>query len=246
MVLQPSFKNFIVLTESDHVHQVCEILHKEDPTKNILRVDSLSELMVLSVHFLQSARLIAFLTKVIVPQDILEKIGYGAYNFHPGPYQYLGWAPFSFALYQGETSHGTTVHEMIAEVDAGPIIAMEEYPIRADLVQSDLEAICLESCFKMLARLTKIFCQASMPIPLNTQWGKVKTKQLDFKKICTITPSISKKEFHRRLKAFGAGDGKYRLFLKDGERRYELDIQKDQEAIDQYRLIHGVKFALVK
>lgn len=246
MVLRPSFKNFIILSSSEYVYQVCEILHQQDPTINITTVESLSELKVLAVHFLQSARLIAFLTKVIVPQEILEMIGYGAYNFHPGPPQYPGWAPFSFALYQRETSYGITVHEMIAEVDAGSIIAVEEFPIRADLVQSDLEAICLESCFKMMEHLSKILCQAPMPVPLNKEWGKVKRNQEDFKKMCRVTTSMPIEEFHARLKAFGAGDGKYRLFLEDALSRYELDVQKDQEEIDQFRLIHGVKFALVK
>ena len=61
---------------------------------------------------LARARLIAFATPVIVPGRILASLGYGAYNFHPGPPQYPGWAPAHFALYEQANEFGATVHAM--------------------------------------------------------------------------------------------------------------------------------------
>jgi hypothetical protein len=56
------------------------------------------------------ARLIAFTTDVIVPPDILDHLGYGAYNFHPGPPHFPGWAPALFAIHRRATEFGLATH----------------------------------------------------------------------------------------------------------------------------------------
>jgi methionyl-tRNA formyltransferase len=68
------------------------------------------------------SRLIAFVTTVIVSADILRAVGHGAFNFHPGPPDYPGWAPAHFALYDQAQVFGVTFHAMQALVDSGPIL----------------------------------------------------------------------------------------------------------------------------
>jgi methionyl-tRNA formyltransferase len=68
-------------------------------------------------------RLIAFHTNIIVPAALLARCPGPSYNFHPGPPAYPGRYPAAFALYDGATTFGATAHEMIARVDAGPIVA---------------------------------------------------------------------------------------------------------------------------
>src|ERR1700742_508355 len=71
---------------------------------------------------LARSRLVGFATPVIVPPHVLDALGFGAYNFHPGPPQYPGWAPAHFALYERATEFGATAHMMAARVDSGPIV----------------------------------------------------------------------------------------------------------------------------
>ena len=70
-----------------------------NPAIRVLAVESAEQLLALNGDVLRRSRLIAFVTPVIVPRSILDQIGYGAINFHPGPPSYPGWAPAHFALY---------------------------------------------------------------------------------------------------------------------------------------------------
>ena len=68
------------------------------------------------------------MTPEIVPADILHRLGYGAFNFHPRAAELSGWAPAHFALYHRETVFGVTAHVMVERVDAGPMIDVELSP----------------------------------------------------------------------------------------------------------------------
>jgi methionyl-tRNA formyltransferase len=72
----------------------------------------LSDVRALEPELLRRARLIAFTTDVIVPPDILDHLGFGAYNFHPGPPHFPGWAPALFAVHHHATEFGVTAHMM--------------------------------------------------------------------------------------------------------------------------------------
>lgn len=51
-------------------------------------------------------------------------------NLHNSPLpRYRGVSPINWALKNGETKHGVTIHEIVAEIDAGPIVAQLEYSI---------------------------------------------------------------------------------------------------------------------
>src|ERR1043165_3348965 len=58
----------------------------------------------------------------IIPVEVLRAVRIGAFNMHPGPLpQYAGLNTVSWAIYEGETSYGVTVHWIAADVDAGNI-----------------------------------------------------------------------------------------------------------------------------
>jgi methionyl-tRNA formyltransferase len=51
-------------------------------------------------------------------------------NLHNGPLpRYRGVAPINWALKNGESSHGVTIHEITPGIDDGPIVAQLEYSI---------------------------------------------------------------------------------------------------------------------
>lgn len=64
---------------------------------------------------------------------IFRKTSLGAYNLHPSLLpRYRGRSPLNWAILNGESEVGLTLHHMVEEVDAGPIVAQRALPIGAD------------------------------------------------------------------------------------------------------------------
>lgn len=65
----------------------------------------------------------------IIGRDLIHACG-RILNCHLGPLpRYRGMRPINWALKNGEVAHGVTIHEIVEEVDAGPIVAQVEFPI---------------------------------------------------------------------------------------------------------------------
>jgi methionyl-tRNA formyltransferase len=165
------------------------LLLGHNPRLTVMAVETRDDLSALSFDQLRRARLIAFVTPEIVPASILARLGYGAFNFHPGPPAYPGWAPSHFALYDQATEFGATAHVMVEQVDAGPIIDVALFPIPADIPVLGLEGLAY-------AHLAP---QPTRPI----QWGATKYSRRAYRAICDIPLDISKPELDRRIKVFG-------------------------------------------
>ena len=57
-----------------------------------------------------------------VHADVIEAARVGAYNLHPGRLPgYAGRNPVSWAIFNGETLHASTLHVMTKDIDAGPV-----------------------------------------------------------------------------------------------------------------------------
>jgi methionyl-tRNA formyltransferase len=119
------FDTIILLTSAAVQPVFRSVLSAHNPDLTIIPAETLAELNALEPDRLARARLIAFVTGIIVPAKVLDGLGYGAYNFHPGPPAYPGWAPAHFALYERATEFGATAHVMAARVDEGPIVGAE-------------------------------------------------------------------------------------------------------------------------
>jgi len=74
--------------------------------------------------------LLAFYYRSMLPPRVLELPRWGALNMHGSLLpQYRGRAPVNWAIANGETQTGATLHYMVARPDAGPIVAQEAVPI---------------------------------------------------------------------------------------------------------------------
>src|SRR6266545_7057665 len=90
---------------------------KEASFANTVRSEGVD--IILNVHSLH-----------IIHKDVLEAARIGSFNLHPGPLpRYAGLNAVSWALYRGERTHGVTLHKMVAEIDAGPIVYQSLFPI---------------------------------------------------------------------------------------------------------------------
>ena len=175
-----------------------------NPALTVLTIEHPSELAALSSEVLRRARLIAFVTAVIVPKGILDKLGYGAFNFHPGPPSYPGWAPSHFALYDQAEEFGATVHAMVEQVDAGPIIEFASFPIPPHTTVLGLEGLAYAHLAFLFWRMAKWLALDLVPPPaLSVQWANKKYSRKCYRAMCDIPLDISKSELERRLKVFG-------------------------------------------
>ncbi len=82
------FDTVILLTGPIERNALPAALLGHNPALTVLTIERAEELAAIESDVLRRARLIAFVTPVIVPKRILDQIGYGAVNFHPGPPSY--------------------------------------------------------------------------------------------------------------------------------------------------------------
>ncbi|MBV5336414.1 methionyl-tRNA formyltransferase, partial [bacterium] len=110
----------ILLTSTIEACYLAGILSSFNPDLSVVWVRTREELERAVGDSSPSVRLIAFMTEVVVPAEILKRLEGPAYNFHPGPPAYPGKYPSAFALYDGAAGYGATAHEMRPLVDSGP------------------------------------------------------------------------------------------------------------------------------
>jgi methionyl-tRNA formyltransferase len=200
-----------------------KLLEEHNPALSFRCALTLEELTAIEPEVLPDARLIAFTSGVIVPRAILATLGYGAYNFHPGPPDYPGWAPAHFALYDGARSFGATAHVMTRRVDSGPIVGTESFLIPDNIGVRELEQIAFVRLAYLYWRLShSIACE---PRPLQTlpiAWSGTKSTRRMYEKLCDIPADVDPAELARRVRAFN----------------------DDFRAIPLTVTVHGVRFQL--
>ncbi len=197
-------KTIILLTATVHQQRALgHLLRTHNPALSFRFALTLGELAVIEPRVLHDARLVAFTTGVIVPRDFLEALGHGAYNFHPGPPDYPGWAPAHFALYDGAATFGATMHVMAPRVDSGPIIGVESFPIPEAASVRDLEQIAYIRLGHLFWRKARELACTSAPLPrLPIAWSGIKSTQQMYRDHCARPCEIDLAELKRRIRAF--------------------------------------------
>jgi methionyl-tRNA formyltransferase len=199
------FDTIVLLTGPVEQVALASVLRGHRPQLGIYPVTTSRDLAGIDTDLLRRARLIAFSSAVIVPPDMLSALGFGAYNFHPGPPEYPGWAPAHFALYEGALEFGATVHAMAESVDSGPIVAVARFPVSPDINVAALEGLAYAHLAQMYWRLGQRLAAEAKPLPVTPQsWGSRKNSRRAYRAICDIPLDISKEELDRRMRVFGA------------------------------------------
>src|ERR1035437_6255581 len=198
------FDTIILLAGEAEQVALPPVLRGHNPLLTLISVGTSAELAALNADLLGRARLISFVTPEIVSQSILARLSYGAFNFHPGPPGYPGWAPSHFALYERATEFGATVHVMVEQVDAGPIIDVALFPIPADISVLGLEGLAYAHLAQLFWRMAKALATDPEPPPtLPIKWGSRKYSRRAYRAVCDIPLDIHKDKLERRLKSFG-------------------------------------------
>jgi methionyl-tRNA formyltransferase len=198
------FDTIILLTSAVERPIFISVLSTHNPCLTIIPVETLADLNRLEPDTLPRARLIAYVTGVIVPANVLDQLGYGAYNFHPGPPTYPGYAPAHFALYGRATQFGATAHVMVARVDEGPIVGVEMFSIPPGASLATLEGMAYARLSYLFWTLAKPLATSSERLPqLPVRWSGTKSTRRDYAAFCDIPLDIQRDELHRRIEVFG-------------------------------------------
>jgi methionyl-tRNA formyltransferase len=172
----------ILLTGPTEQPVLSSALRAHNSALTVQPVAALADFTSFDPQLLGRARLVAFCTDVVVPRQVLDRLGFGAYNFHPGSPQFPGWAPSHFAAQQGVTEFGATAHVMIEEVDAGPIVGVELFPIPTGATVFDLEKLAYAFLAQLFRQLANCLATRTTPFPeLAIQWGGQKGTRRRFR-----------------------------------------------------------------
>jgi len=197
-------KTVILLTGNTQQHRaLAALLREHNPELSLHCALTLDDLRGLDADVLRHARLVSFTSGVIVPAAVLGQLGHGAYNFHPGPPQYPGWAPAHFALYDNAESFGATAHAMEARVDSGPIVGVESFAIPENIGVRALEQIAFERLAHLFWRMSReIACEPGALPALPVAWSGNKSTKRSYRELCEIPVGVSAAELKRRIRAF--------------------------------------------
>lgn len=207
MVQAPDFDTIILLAGAAEQRALASALKGHNPKLVVRCAATLAKLEAFDLQLLRRARLIAFATPVVVPKHILDRVGFGAYNFHPGPPNYPGWLPSHFAIYDGATEFGATAHRMIEKVDAGPIVGVERFGIPPHAGVAALEQLAYSQLAFLFWRLAKTLATQGEPLDeLPIRWSGRKSTRNMIAALCDIPLDIAAEELRRRIAAFGDSD----------------------------------------
>lgn len=105
----------------------------------------------------------------IVPEVILDAPRLGSYNVHPGPLpEYAGLNTPCWAIYEGATEYGVTVHRMVGDIDAGSIAYETRWPLTGSETGLSLWTRCSEEGVTLVEALMEQ-AQAGREIPRQPQ-----------------------------------------------------------------------------
>ncbi|WP_024510783.1 formyltransferase family protein [Bradyrhizobium sp. ARR65] len=198
------FDSIILVTEPPEQMALEAVLREHNPVLTIHAVATPDQFAEFDEATLARSRLLAFATTVIVPAHVLNGLGFGAYNFHPGPPRYPGWAPAHFALYEEASEFGVTVHEMAERVDSGPILNVVRFPIPSDIDVLGLEGLAYAHLARLFWNLAERLACDPAPLPVSElQWNGTKYSRRVYRSICDIPLDITKEDLERRLRVFG-------------------------------------------
>ena len=220
-------KRAFILASKEAAERVIAIADEVDGSWSFECSDSRDALVD---HF-QTERcdlLLSYSTSVIVPKWIIEKPGLRSVNLHAASPEYPGRDPHHFAVYEGATTYGATLHYMAATVDSGPIIDVDLFRVLKDSKPVDLLYNANESAFKLLEKYIPQFLNGNIPEPnMEFKWGGKTRSRKDFLDLCEIRPGISEAEFQRRLQACQM-PGYENLYTVIQGRRFKMETGSEE------------------
>lgn len=106
----------------------------------------------------------------LIRKEVSEAPRLGSFNLHPGPLpRYAGLNSVCWAIYRGEKEHGVTLHKLVPEIDAGPIVYQESVGVGNEETGLSLTVKCVSTGVPLISRLLEAAAQGPSHIPLIPQ-----------------------------------------------------------------------------
>ena len=106
----------------------------------------------------------------LIRKEVLEAPRLGSFNLHPGPLpRYAGLNSVCWAIYRGEKEHGVTLHKLVPEIDAGPVVYQESVGVGSEDTGLSLTVKCVNIGVPLISRLLEAAAQGPSHIPLIPQ-----------------------------------------------------------------------------
>lgn len=199
----PAPYDIVILSRYRPALQCGRLLRRMDPTLRIAWARDAKALETLSRCVLPDAKLVGFSTSVIVPARLLPRFGGGAFNFHPGPPEFPGNHPSSFAIYADAPQFGVTFHRMIEAVDAGTILDCRRFPAAPYRTAPELAA-------ETFSRLVNLFAVNAgdlarrdfIPQGCGEVWSGTKGTSARANAKRLLTAPLDDTELDRRIRSF--------------------------------------------
>ncbi|MCA1899150.1 MAG: hypothetical protein LDL50_00440 [Chloroflexi bacterium] len=145
--------------------------------------------------------IISYLSRWVVPQDLLERARIAAVNFHPASPEYPGIGCNNFALYEDAKEYGVTCHHMARKVDTGRIIKVRRFPVYPEDGVEELLARTYENQIALFFEIAEIMARGG-ELPVSTEtWTRPPFSRKQFNELFRITPEMSADEVRRRVRA---------------------------------------------
>ncbi len=194
----------ILLTGEVEAPHLSEMLQKQSSRLVVDAVTNAEGLNAATAGGLGGARLVSFLSDVIVPATVLIDLDGPAYNFHPGPPAYPGSFVAGFAIYDGAAEFGVTLHEMAPAVDSGAIVDVWRFPIPEDAKFLDVERTSYATALQMFADYAPYLATDDTPLPHTEEiWSDRQCTKAEAERLKRIEADLSEEEIVRRYRAFG-------------------------------------------
>lgn len=114
--------------------------------------------------------IISFKADLILSKETISYAEKGAINFHPSSPKYRGLGGYWWALHNGDSHYGVTLHHMDEEIDHGQIIKTVSFPIwAADTVESLKQRAAIHSLTLLNETLSDILAGKKLA-PCGTEW----------------------------------------------------------------------------
>ena len=172
-----------------------------------------------SVRAWQGDYILSYLSRWVVPADVLGRARKAAVNFHPASPDYPGIGCNNFALYENAHEYGVTCHHMAAQVDTGAIIAVRRFPILADDNVATLLARTYENQFALFLEIAEVMAAGAELPAANETWTRPPFTRREFNELFKITPDMTQAEIARRIRAVSYGV--YQPYIEINGYRFE-------------------------
>lgn len=168
--------------------------------------------------------IVSYLSRWVVPEELLKRARKAAINFHPASPEYPGIGCNNFALYEDASSYGVTCHHMAAKVDTGGIIAVRRFPVHPDDNVASLLKRTYENQIALFFEIAGLMADGK-ELPASTEkWARPPFTRAQFNELFRITPGMPRAEIARRVRAVSFGE--YQPYVEIEGYRFEYKPDK--------------------